>query len=168
METRTYLQKIDFRVSVVRIRNGNRCLCISATFTINGNTQFHPVKAPLYTCPMNACRPRSTALFCGIPSNTVSFSHCAHLKGNPTSVHTLLYQPPFRTNPLVSFSTGEQAVVSPQMPQHLNALPGCSTSLLADFLPIKDSTFQDLVEIQRKQEEVCQIIVIQKQGVFHH
>ena len=43
-ETRTYLQKIDFRVSVVRIRNGNRCLYISATFTINGNTQFRPVR----------------------------------------------------------------------------------------------------------------------------
>ena len=127
---------------------------------LGGNTVGQ--KTPLYTSPRTACTSGSTAHFFGTATDIVSSSYCAHPHGNPTSVHASLYQASFETTPSVSSSTGEQAVETPQILQHLNGLPGCSTSFSANHLPVKESTFQDIVEIQRKQAELSQIIVTQQ------
>ena len=106
---------------------------------------------PPYTSPLTACTSGSTTVFCETPTNIVSSSHGAHPHGSPSNLHTSMHQALFGTTSSVLFSTGDEAVGTPQISQCLNGLPGCLTSLSANSLPIKGSTFQDIVEIQRKQ-----------------
>jgi len=46
--------------------------------------------------------------------------------------------------------------------QHVYSLQGYSTSLSVNPLTVQDNTFQDIVDIQRKQTELSQIMVSQQ------
>ena len=46
--------------------------------------------------------------------------------------------------------------------QHVYSPPGCSTSFSVNPLTAQDDTFQDIVDIQRKQTELSQIMVSQQ------
>ena len=51
---------------------------------------------------------------------------------------------------------------NPQTLQHVYSTPGCSTSLSVTPLAVQDNIFQDIVDIQRKQTELSQIMVSQQ------
>lgn len=46
--------------------------------------------------------------------------------------------------------------------EHVYSTPGCSTSLSATPTAVQHNTFQDIVDIQRKQTELSQIMVSQQ------
>ena len=81
---------------------------------------------------------------------------------NSRSAHTSLMQPHFVDRPVAVYSIRDQSPGTPQTPQHVHSLPGCSTSLSANPLVVQDNTFQDIVDIQRKQTELSQIMVTQQ------
>jgi len=117
---------------------------------------------PHYASPMTACTPGSTASYFGTLVNTVTSGYGPHPYETPTSAHTLLCQASFENNPAVASSTRDQTLGIPQIPQYSYGFPGCSTNLFANSLPIKESTFQDIVNIQRKQTELSQVMVTQQ------
>ena len=82
--------------------------------------------------------------------------------GNPTSVNTSLPQSHFVDGPAAVYSTRDQLPRNPQTLQHVYSTPGCSTSLSVTPLAVQDNTFQDIVDIQRKQTELSQIMVSQQ------
>ena len=82
--------------------------------------------------------------------------------GNPTSVHILLPQSHFVDGPAAVYSPRDQLPKNPQTLQHVYSPPGCFTSLSVTPLAVQDNTFQDIVDIQRKQTEVSQIMVSQQ------
>lgn len=50
----------------------------------------------------------------------------------------------------------------PHTPQYLHSFQGCSMILSSNSLPTKDTTFEDIVDIHRKQTELSQTIVTQQ------
>ena len=101
---------------------------------------------PLYSNPLTGRTSGSKAFCFGTFVNTAT-SGC-----RPHPVET----------PTVAPSTGDQAVGIPQTSQYSYGFPGCSTNSFANSLPINDSTFQDIVDIQRKQTELSQVMVTQQ------
>ena len=79
----------------------------------------------------------------------------------PTSAHLSSTQPHFEPGRAVVYSIRDQSQGIPQTPQHVYT-PGCSTSLSVNPLTVQDNTFQNIVDIQRKQTELSQIMVSQQ------
>ena len=101
-----------------------------------------PQKGPIYTKPINTGASRSK-------EETTAYAAKPH--EHPSRVHSSLY-PSLATTPAVTYTAPDQVWCLPPSPPQ-----GCSTSL-----SVKDNTFQDIVEIQRKQTELSQTIVNQQ------
>ena len=54
----------------------------------------------------------------------------------------------------------------PHTPQYLYSFQGCSVILSSNSLPTKDTTFEDIVDIHRKQTELSQTIVTQQARIL--
>ena len=80
----------------------------------------------------------------------------------PTGVHLSSTQPHFVDRRAVMYSIRDQSQRILKTPQHVYNPPGCSTSLSVNPLTVQDNTFQDIVDIQRKQTELSQIMVSQQ------
>ena len=101
-----------------------------------------PQKGPIYTAPINTGASQSK-------EETTAYTAKPH--EHPSSVHSSSY-PSLATTPAVTYTAPDQVWCLPPSPPQ-----GCSTSL-----SVKDNTFQDIVEIQRKQTELSQTIVNQQ------
>ena len=101
-----------------------------------------PEKGPIYTTPINTGASQSK-------EETTAYTAKPH--EHPLSVHSSSY-PSLATTPAVTYTAPDQVWCLPPSPPQ-----GCSTSL-----SVKDNTFQDIVEIQRKQTELSQTIVNQQ------
>ena len=101
-----------------------------------------PQKGPIYTTPINTGASRSK-------EETTAYAAKPH--EHPSSVHSSSY-PSSATTSAVTYTAPDQVWCLPPSPPQ-----GCSTSL-----SVKDNTFQDIVEIQRKQTELSQTIVNQQ------
>ena len=118
--------------------------------------------APIYTSSTTACKSGNAAFDFETYVDIVTPGCVASPIGNPTSVNTSLPQSYLVDGPAAVYSTGDQLPGNPQTLQHVYSTPGCSTSLSVTPLAVQDNTFQDIVEIQRKQTELCQIMVSQQ------
>ena len=118
--------------------------------------------APIYTSPTTACKSGNAAFDFETYVDIVTLGCVANPTGNPTSVNTSLPQSHFVDGPAAVYSTGDQLPRNPQTLQHVYSTPGCSTSLSVTLLAVQENTFQDIVDIQRKQTELSQIMVSQQ------
>ena len=118
--------------------------------------------APIYTSSTTACKSGNAAFDFETYVDIVTPGCVTSPIGNPTSVNTSLPQSHFVDGPAVVYSTGDQLPGNPQTLQHVYSTPGCSTSLSVTPLAVQDNTFQDIVDIQRKQTELSQIMVSQQ------
>ena len=100
-----------------------------------------PQKGPIYITPINTS-------VSGSKEETIAYTAKPH--EHPSSVHSSSY-PSLATTPAVTYTAPGQIWCLPPSPQD------CSTSL-----SVKDNSFQDIVEIQRKQTELSQTIVNQQ------
>ena len=123
--------------------------------------------APIYTSPTTACKSGNAAFdfetlwldFVDI----VTAGCVASPIGNPTSVNTSLPQSPVVDGSAAAvYSTRDQLPRNPQTLQHVYSTPSCSTSLSVTPLAVQGNSFQDIVDIQRKQTELSQIMVSQQ------
>ncbi len=119
---------------------------------------------PLFSNPLTARTSESTASCFIALVNTVTSGYGSPPSETPTSPYTSLGQASFENNRAVasSNSTGDQTLGIPQTPQYSYCFPGYLTNLSAYSFPIKDRTFQDIVDIQRKQTELSQGTVTQQ------
>ena len=118
--------------------------------------------APIYTSPTTACKSGNAAFDFETYVDIVTPGCVANPIGNPTSVNTSLSQSDFVDGPAAVYATGDQLPRNPQTLQHVYSTPGCSTSLSVTPLAVQDNNFQDIVDIQRKQTELSQIMVSQQ------
>lgn len=118
--------------------------------------------APIYTSPMTALISGNTMFDFGIHTGTGTSGYRANPIESPTSTHTSLPQPHFIDRPAAVYSFKDQSLQNPQTLQHAYSSPDCSTSLCVNRLTVQDNTFQDIVDIQRKQAEMSQIMVSQQ------
>ena len=70
-----------------------------------------------------------------------------------TSAHLSSTQPHFVDGRAVVYSIRDQSQGIPQTPQRVYSPPSRSASLSVNPLTVQDNTFQDIVDIQRKQTE---------------
>ena len=101
-----------------------------------------PQKGPIYTTPINTGASRSK-------EETTAYAAKPH--EHPSSVHSSSY-PSLATTPAVTYTAPDQVWCLP-----LSSPQGCLTSL-----SVKDNTFQNIVEIQRKPTELSTTIVNQQ------
>ena len=118
--------------------------------------------APIYTSSTTACKSGNAAFDFETYVDIVTSGCVASPIGNPTSVNTSLPQSHFVDGPAAVYSTGGQLPGNPQTLQHVYSTPGCSTSLSVTPLAVQHNTFQDIVDIQRKQTELSQIMISQQ------
>ena len=118
--------------------------------------------APIYTSPATACKSGNTTFDFETYVGIVTPGCEANPSGNPTSVNTSLPQSHFVDRPAAVYSTGDQLARNPQTLQHVYSTPGCSTGLSVTPWAVQDNTFQNIVDIQRKQTELSQIMVSQQ------
>ena len=118
--------------------------------------------APIYTSPTTACKSGNAAFDFETYVHIVTPGCVASPIGNPTSVNTLLPQSHVVDGSAAVYSTRDQLPRNPQTLQHVYSTPGCSTSLSVTPLAVQDNTFQDIVDIQRKQTELSRIMVSQQ------
>ena len=108
---------------------------------------FYRANNPLYTSPMTACRSGNAAFDFDTHVDIATPGGLASPTGNPTSAHSSLSQSHFVDGP----AAVDILPRTPQTLQHVYSPPGCSTSLSVTPLAVQDNTFQDIVDIQRKQ-----------------
>ena len=100
---------------------------------------------------MATCRTGNLAFDFETHVDIVTPGCVANSTGNPTDVHTSLPQSHFANGPAAVYSVTDQLPGNPLLPQHVYNPPGCPTGLPVNPLAIQDNTFQDIVNIQRKQ-----------------
>ena len=119
---------------------------------------------PIYTSPMTACRSGSSGFDFETHVDIVTPGCVVNPTEIPTSAHLSSTQPHFEPGCAVVYSIRDHSQGISQTPQHVYNPPGCSTSLCLSVNPltVQDNTFQDIVDIQRKQTELSQIMVSQQ------
>ena len=118
---------------------------------------------------MTTCRSGNAAFDFETQVDIATPGCVANPTGNPTGAHTSLPQSHFVHRPAAVYSIKYQLPRNPQIPQHVNSPAGCSTSLSVNPFAVQDNIFKDVVNIQRKQTELSQIIVFpSEQGAFNY
>ena len=117
---------------------------------------------PIYTSPMTACTSGSSGSGFETHVDIVTPGCVANPTEIPTSAQLSSTQPHFVDGRAAVYSIRDQLHRILQTPQHVYSPLGCSTSLSVNPLTAQDNTFQDIVDIQRKQTELSQIMVSQQ------
>ena len=117
---------------------------------------------PIYTSPMTACRSGNSGFDFETHVDIVTPGCVVNPTEIPTSAHLSSTQPHFVDGRALVYSIRDQSQGIPQTPQHVYSPRSCSTSLSVNPLAVQNNTFQDIVDIQRKQTELSRIMVSQQ------
>ena len=117
---------------------------------------------PIYTSTITSCRSGSSGLDFKPHVDIVTRGCVVNPIEIPTSAQFSSTQPHFVDGRAALYSIRDPSQRILQTLQHVYSPPGCSTSFSNNPLTVQDNTFQDIVDIQRKQTELSQIMVSQQ------